>query len=98
MFIGLLALQQVLFQLIGPRIFSTQVGMHPLAVFFAVLAGARVAGIWGAIFGVPVVAVGLSMYWFYRADQEERAARLQEELPGQELVSIEPPPVPAGSR
>jgi predicted PurR-regulated permease PerM len=87
--IGLLALQQVLFQLIGPRIFSTQVGMHPLAVFFAVLAGARVAGIWGAVFGVPVVAVVLSMYSFYRASQEERAARLQEELPGQELVSVE---------
>jgi predicted PurR-regulated permease PerM len=88
--VALLALQQVLFQLISPRIFSTQVGMHPLAVFFAVLAGARVAGIWGAVFGVPVVAVVLSMYSFYRASQEERAARLHEELPGLELVSVGP--------
>jgi predicted PurR-regulated permease PerM len=88
--IGLVALQQILFQLIGPRIYSTQVGMHPLAVFAAVLAGSRLAGIWGAVFGVPVLAVLLSMYSFYRASREERAARLQEELPGQELVSVEP--------
>jgi predicted PurR-regulated permease PerM len=99
-FIGLLALQQILFQLIGPRIYSTQVGMHPLAVFAAVLAGSRLAGVWGAVFGVPVVAVLLSMYSFYRASQEERAARLHEELPGQELVSVEPiGPIPlAGQR
>jgi predicted PurR-regulated permease PerM len=88
--IGLVALQQILFQLIGPRIYSTQVGMHPLAVFAAVLTGSRLAGIWGAVFGVPVLAVLLSMYSFYRASQEERAARLHEELPGQELVSVEP--------
>ena len=39
------------------RLLSYHVGLHPLLVFFAVLVGARVAGIWGAIFGVPIVAV-----------------------------------------
>jgi predicted PurR-regulated permease PerM len=61
-------------------------------VFFAVLTGARVAGVWGAIFGVPIVAVLTTMVSFYRANQEERVARLQQQLPGQELVSVEIPP------
>lgn len=87
--IALMALQQIIFHVLGPRIFSMQVGVHPLAVFFAVLTGSRIAGIWGAIFGVPVVAVLITMFSFYRANREERVARLQERLPGQELVSVE---------
>jgi predicted PurR-regulated permease PerM len=100
LFVALLALQQVIFNVLAPRILSHQVGLHPLLVFFAVLTGARVAGVWGAIFGVPIVAVLTTMVSFYRANQEERVARLQEQLPGQELVSVEIPPdedfVPAG--
>jgi predicted PurR-regulated permease PerM len=89
LFVGLLALQQVLFNVLAPRILSQQIGLHPLLVFFAVLTGARVAGVWGAIFGVPIVAVGVTMISFYRASHEERAARLLEHLPAEELVSVE---------
>jgi predicted PurR-regulated permease PerM len=92
LFVALLALQQVIFNVLAPRILSHQVGLHPLLVFFAVLTGARVAGVWGTIFGVPIVAVLTTMVSFYRANQEERVARLQEQLPGQELVSVEIPP------
>ncbi len=88
LFLALLALQQVIFNVLAPRLLSYHVGLHPLLVFFAVLVGARLAGIWGAVFGVPIVAVVASMISFYRAGQEERVARLQEELPGQELVSV----------
>jgi hypothetical protein len=66
--------------------------LHPLLVFFAVLTGARLAGVWGAIFGVPIVAVVITMISFYLAHQEERVARLQEHLPGQELVSVDVSP------
>jgi predicted PurR-regulated permease PerM len=89
LFIGLLALQQVLFNVLAPRILSQQIGLHPLLVFFAVLTGARVAGVWGAIFGVPIVAVATTMVSFYRAGHEERAARLLEQLPAEDLVSVE---------
>jgi predicted PurR-regulated permease PerM len=85
----LIALQQVIFNVLGPRILSQQIGLHPLLVFFAVLTGARVAGIWGAIFGVPIVAVAMTMISFYRAGHEERAARLLERLPPEELVSVD---------
>jgi len=93
--IALIGLQQVIFNVIAPRVLSQQVGLHPLMVFFAVLTGARIAGIWGAIFGVPIVAVLTTMISFYRAGQEERVARLQEHLPGQELVSVDVPVVEA---
>jgi predicted PurR-regulated permease PerM len=89
LFILLFLLQQLIFNVVAPRVYSQQVGLHPLLVFFAVLAGARVGGLWGAIFGVPIVAVILQMFNFYRAEGEEQVARLQEQLPGQELVSVE---------
>jgi predicted PurR-regulated permease PerM len=88
LFVALLALQQVIFNVLAPRILSRQVGLHPLLVFFAVLTGARVAGVWGAIFGVPIVAVLVTMTSFYRANQDERAARLLEHLPAEDLVSV----------
>jgi predicted PurR-regulated permease PerM len=89
LFLALLALQQVIFNVLAPRILSRQVGLHPLLVFFAVLTGARVAGVWGAIFGVPIVAVVTQMISFYRANQEERAARLLAHLPAEDLVSVD---------
>jgi predicted PurR-regulated permease PerM len=89
LFIALLALQQVIFNVLAPRILSRQVGLHPLLVFFAVLSGARVAGVWGAIFGVPIVAVLVTMISFYRATHEERAARLLQHLPAEDLVSVD---------
>jgi predicted PurR-regulated permease PerM len=95
LFVALLALQQVIFNVLAPRILSQQVGLHPLLVFFAVLTGARVAGVWGAIFGVPIVAVLSTMISFYRANQEERAARLLEHLPADELVSVDVGPAEA---
>jgi predicted PurR-regulated permease PerM len=97
LFVGLLALQQVIFNVMAPRILSHQVGIHPLVVFFAVLVGARVAGIWGAIFGVPIVAVVTVMISFYRSSHEERAARLLEHLAPEDLVSVDAPaPVDTG--
>jgi predicted PurR-regulated permease PerM len=92
LFVALLALQQVIFNVLAPRILSHQVGLHPLLVFFAVLTGARVAGVWGAVFGVPVVAVFTTMLSFYRANQDERAARLLEHLPAEDLVSVDVSP------
>jgi predicted PurR-regulated permease PerM len=89
LFFGLLALQQIIFNVLAPRILSQQIGMHPLLVFLAVLCGARVAGVWGAIFGVPIVAVVTTMVSFYRGTHEERAARLLEHLPAEDLVSVD---------
>lgn len=63
-FVALMALQQIVLQILQPKIMSHSLNMHPLLVFLALLAGAKVAGIWGLIFGVPVVAVIASMASF----------------------------------
>ena len=69
-----LVLQQIVFNIIAPRVMSQSVGLHPLLVFFVVLAGARLAGVWGALFGVPIVAVISAMVTFYRANLATRRA------------------------
>lgn len=53
--------QQGLVNVLVPRLLGSVVGMHPLLVLFALLAGGSVAGLWGALFGVPVTAVAFMM-------------------------------------
>ena len=53
----LVVTQTVLVNLIQPRLLREGVGLHPILVIVALLVGSQVAGLWGAIFGIPVVAV-----------------------------------------
>jgi predicted PurR-regulated permease PerM len=52
-----LALQQVVLNVIGPRIMSNAIGIHPIFVFLALLIGSRVAGFWGVFLAMPVAGV-----------------------------------------
>jgi predicted PurR-regulated permease PerM len=65
-------LQQIVLNVVAPRVMSTAIGLHPLLVFVGLLGGAQVAGVWGALFGVPVVAVVTAMVSFYHAMLEQR--------------------------
>jgi len=62
--IGLIVLQQILFNMIMPRLMGRIVGLHPLLVFAAILVGAALAGAWGILFGVPVAGVIASVLQF----------------------------------
>ena len=53
----LVVVQGIMLQVVSPRIMSQAVGMHPLVVIGALLVGNQVAGVWGAIFGIPVAGV-----------------------------------------
>jgi predicted PurR-regulated permease PerM len=50
-----------------------QLGMPPLLVLFGVLAGGQVAGLWGAIFGVPTLAALLACEDHFRPRGSEQA-------------------------
>lgn len=63
--VALLILQQIMLQVVYPKLMSESVGMHPLLVFLAVLAGAKIAGIWGILFGVPILGAFYSMAIFF---------------------------------
>ena len=53
-FVVLFIVQGIYMQVIGPRIMSQAIGIHPLYVVAAMLLGGQVAGLWGALFGIPV--------------------------------------------
>src|SRR6059036_52199 len=56
-FILVLVVQQVLLNVIGPRVMSNAIGIHPIFVFLALLLGSRIAGFWGVFLAVPVAGV-----------------------------------------
>lgn len=62
----MLVVQQVLFNMILPRIVGRIVGLHPLLVFAALLIGSVVAGPWGILFGIPLAGVTASIANYFR--------------------------------
>jgi predicted PurR-regulated permease PerM len=60
----LLIVQTILVNYIQPRLMRDALGMHPITVIVALLVGATIAGLWGAIFVLPVIAV-LNVFFNY---------------------------------
>ncbi len=44
-------------QILGPRIIRNQVGLHPVLSVVALMIGAELQGIWGALFAVPTAGI-----------------------------------------
>ena len=53
----LLVAQTLIVNWLQPRLMRDALGLHPILVLVGLLVGAQVAGIWGALFGIPVIAV-----------------------------------------
>ena len=89
----------VVMNILQPRIMQGAVGIHPIVVLASVLIGSRIAGIPGAIFGIPVAAV-VSAFFFHflhRTSSDrtvaDRAARRLSEREGRPVrVPREPAP------
>ena len=62
-----IAVQEIEGHVLQPFVMGTAVKVHPLAVVFSVAAGSFVAGIPGALFAVPIIAV-LNVMVHYIAD------------------------------
>ena len=54
--------------LVSPRVMANTVGLNPVLVLAAVFIGSQVAGVFGAMFGVPVLAVLVSLFETWLAD------------------------------
>jgi len=54
---AIVVIQQLESNLITPKIIGDKLGLHPLVIVFALLAGGKLFGIWGMLFAVPVTAV-----------------------------------------
>jgi predicted PurR-regulated permease PerM len=89
----------VVMNVLQPRIMQDAVGIHPIVVLGSVLIGSRIAGIPGAIFGIPIAAV-VSAFFFqflHRTSSDRtvagRAARRVAEREGRPVhVPREPTP------
>jgi predicted PurR-regulated permease PerM len=75
----LVVAQTLLVNAIQPRLLREGVGLHPILVIVALLAGSQVAGLWGALFSIPLFAV-VSLLARYVID-----ARAVNEVEGIEL-------------
>ncbi|MGI8830531.1 MAG: AI-2E family transporter [Candidatus Limnocylindria bacterium] len=80
---ALLIVQTVLVNYLQPRIMREALGMHPILVLIGLLVGAQVAGLWGALFGIPVLAV-LNVFFTYivnlRTIEETPAVEMDEAI------------------
>jgi predicted PurR-regulated permease PerM len=89
----------VVMNILQPRLMQEAVGIHPIVVLGSVLIGSKIAGVTGAIFGIPVAAV-LSAFFFHflilnreASPIAARAARRVEEREGRSIrVPHEPVP------
>lgn len=59
--VGCILLQQVEENLLMPRIMQGSINMNPVVMFFALLVGARVAGLVGVFLSIPVAGVLISL-------------------------------------
>ena len=79
-------LQQLMLNVVSPRIMSKSIGIHPMFVFLALLLGSKIAGFWGVLLGVPVAGV-INTFVRYTVEvssgrrQRTEAAALMEDAP-----------------
>ena len=89
----------IVMNILQPRLMQEAVGIHPIVVLGSVLIGSKIAGVSGAIFGIPIAAV-LSAFFFHflilnrgPSPVATRAARRVEEREGRPIrVPSEPVP------
>ena len=70
-------LEQLVLNVLGPRLMSQRLGLPPLLVFFGVLVGGPVGGVWGAVFGIPALAALLACVDHFRPRWSSEQTPLQ---------------------
>lgn len=56
-FLILLAMQQVLFNIVGPKLLGNALKLHPIIVLLSFIVGFKIFGPLGAVFAVPVLGI-----------------------------------------
>lgn len=90
--------QQVENHLLVPKVMGDAVDLHPAVVIMALVVGAALFGIWGAILAAPVVALGRDLYRYVFRRLEggtpDEARIYATAGPPSEPAPAEPPPAP----
>jgi predicted PurR-regulated permease PerM len=78
--------QQILLHILMPKIMSEAVGMPPLLILAAIIISARLVGVWGFIFGIPVAGALYAIGTFFLNRWEEQRRVSLEEVEPQEIT------------
>jgi predicted PurR-regulated permease PerM len=93
--LAFLFIHQVEGHIVIPKLMGGAVGVHPLLVIFALLAGAQLYGLPGVLVTLPLVAVGRELVSFFRGRiglESWADASLPVEVPVEVHRPHEPPP------
>ena len=70
---------------VGPRVMGHVLGLHPIVAILALVAGSELFGLWGAIFGAPVVSlcqtIIVSAWAEWRAAHPDQSPRMPPTTP-----------------
>ncbi len=86
----------IVMNILQPRLMAGAVGLHPIVVLGSVLVGGKIAGVAGAIFGIPIAAIVTAFFWHFLEEQTgetvaQRAARRVERREGRRVrIPTEP--------
>lgn len=73
-FLIIFGIQQIIFNLFGPKIIGKAFNINPIIVMLSLLIGIKVAGFTGAVFAIPIVSivliVGREFYNYYFKERE----------------------------
>jgi predicted PurR-regulated permease PerM len=62
----IVGIHQVEANFLNPKIIGVAAKLHPVLVVFALLVGEHFFGLWGALFGVPVLSISQSIFNHFR--------------------------------
>lgn len=79
--------------IVGPRIVGKAVGLHPAVALIALIAGAELFGIWGAIFASPIAgllqALFIAIWQDWRKTHPDQFPAKEIDTPGEEIATPE---------
>ena len=93
-----LVLQQITLNILGPRLMSEVIGIHPLFVFLAILLGARLAGFWGVLLAMPVAGMVNTFARYIYEVARGRRMRTEAHLIPEEGATPEPREIEVATR
>jgi predicted PurR-regulated permease PerM len=53
----IVVVQTLMVNVLQPKMMKESLGLHPILLFVGLLVGVQIAGLWGALFGIPILAV-----------------------------------------